>query len=166
VWIITLGDHLNGATPSRFAKNWEGVIYDKSTNMMFESTGVLQYTTYPEYRLVALVDQGITDFYRSLIPKWELVNRPRWPAHITIVRPGYEEPINLEPWGKHEGESLQFFYDSHIHKGEAYYWLNIWSVRLEEIRRELGLPVENKFTIPPKGFSKTFHCTIGNLKID
>lgn len=132
--------------------------------MIYESTGVLRYTTTPEYRLVVNIDQDLADYYRSLIPKWKLVNRPRWPAHITIVRPGKEEPVNLEFWGKYEGESLQFLYDSHIHKGEVYYWLNIWSIRLEEIRKELGLPVSTQYTIPPKGFVKTFHCTIANIK--
>jgi hypothetical protein len=42
--------------------------------------------------------------------------------------------------------------------------LNVFSVRLEEIRAELGLPVDAPFHQPPVGFKKTFHITIGNLK--
>jgi hypothetical protein len=81
------------------------------------------------------------------------------------VRPEKEAPVNLEHWGKYEGEPLTFLYEPYVYEGTVYYWLNIWCVRLEEMRRELGLPVVSQFTLPPEGFTKCFHCTIANKKL-
>ena len=130
--------------------------------IMFESVGKLRYSG--EYRLVVEVDPELARYYRALIPSWLPANRPRWPAHITIVRPEKEVPIHLEYWGKYEGDSVPFLYDPEIKSGKIYYWLNIWCKRLEDIRTELGLPVRSEFTLPPEGFVKCFHCTIANMK--
>lgn len=132
--------------------------------VLYKSTGVLNYTMDGGYRLAVEVDQQLADYYRALIPPWKPVNRPRWGAHITVVRPEKEQPVNLEPWGKYHGEPVQFLYEPSVHEGKIYYWLNIWCSRLEEIRTELGLPVISEFTLPPEGFIKCFHCTIGNCK--
>ena len=132
---------------------------------LFESTGTIKYDNSSGWRLTIEVDQELTDYYRSLIPPWKPVNRPRWPAHITLVRPEKEVPVCQEHWGKYEGESLKFLYEPYVHEGKVFYWLNIWCVRLEEIRRELGLPVVSEFTLPPEGFTKCFHCTIANKKL-
>jgi len=113
---------------------------------------------------VVEVDQDLSDYYRSLIPPWKPVNKSMWSAHITLVRPGKEVPINTEHWGKYEGESIEFLYEPRVYSGKVYYWLNIWCKRLEDIRLELGLPVISEFTLPPDGFIKCFHCTIGNMK--
>ena len=131
---------------------------------MFKSTGTLRYDTISGHRLVVEVDQGIADYYRSLIPLWKPVNKPMWPAHVTLVRPDKEVPVNLEHWCKYEGEPIEFLYEPHVYSGKVYYWLNIWCNRLEDIRLELGLPVVSEFTLPPDGFIKCFHCTIGNMK--
>lgn len=131
----------------------------------FESKGVLRYSTSTGYRLAVDVDQQLTNYYRSLIPKWKSVTRPRWPAHITLVRPEKEIPIHLEHWEKYADEPIKFLYESHIYEGTMYYWLNIWCKRLEDIRRELGLPVISQYTLPPEGFIKCFHCTLGNKKL-
>lgn len=132
---------------------------------MYKSTGTIKYDTLQGYRLVIEVDQELADYYRALIPKWKPVQRSRWRAHITVVRPEKEIPPILEPWGKYEGEPLTFFYAPGVHEGKVYYWLNIWCVKLEEIRRELGLPVISEYTLPPEGFTKCFHCTIANKKL-
>jgi hypothetical protein len=115
-------------------------------------------------RLVVEIDKGIADFYRSLIPKWKEVQPQQFPPHITVVRTGKEMPVNREHWAKYEGEEITFFYSSVVHEGSVYYWLNVFSVRLEEIRRELGLPVHSEYTLPPEGFVKCFHATLGNKK--
>jgi hypothetical protein len=133
---------------------------------LFTSIGTLRYEHKAEgHRLTLEVQQSISDYYRSLIPKWLNVSRPRWQAHVTVVRIGKETPLYMEHWGKYRGERVEFFYSPEIHQGKVYYWLNVFCVRLEEIRAELGLPAVSKLAVPPKGFNKFFHMTIANCKV-
>lgn len=108
------------------------------------------------------VDQGIVDFYRSLIPKSHCVRPQKYPAHISFVRK--ESPPSADAWGKYEGEVVEFLYDVDTRHSDNYYWLNAFCVRLEEIRAELGLPIDERYTPPPPGFRKTFHITLANIK--
>jgi len=133
--------------------------------MLLSSYGTLRYSREDgQHRLVVEVDQELADYYRSLIPKWIKTNRPRWPAHVTVVRPYKEAVPNLEPWGKYESQTVDFCYENYLHTGKVYYWINVFCKKLEEIRAELGLPVTSEFTRPPEGFLKCFHCTICNTK--
>jgi len=131
---------------------------------MFTSYGIIRYNDDDGFRLTVEVDRDLSEYYRSLIPKYYSVSRPRWPAHVTVVRPEYEKPPLIRYWGDYEGEKIDFLYDPYIHCDKGYYWLLVWCKRLEFIREELGLPVVSKYTLPPSGFSKSFHCTIGNYK--
>ena len=115
------------------------------------------------YKLNVMVDPGIVDFYRALVPPYINLNRQAYPPHISVVRKEKGIP-NLALWGKYEGEEVKFAYSNVIHYGKVYYWLNAFSERLEEIRLELGLPVSTEYTRPPDTFIKVFHITIGNLK--
>lgn len=130
---------------------------------LYPSIGTFHYSS-DGCALKVLVDPELAAYYRALIPKWKNVKCPRWPAHITVVRQGKEIPTIMEPWGKYEGNTVEFFYSPVVHFGKVYYWLNVFCVRLEEIRRELGLPVRSEYTIPPEGFVKCFHMTLGNSK--
>tara|TARA_Y100000034_G_scaffold8165_2_gene8918 strand:+ start:1793 stop:2203 length:411 start_codon:yes stop_codon:yes gene_type:complete len=134
--------------------------------MLFKSTGYLQYSR--NHQLVVRADQGLADFYRHLIPKYYGVQRGRWPAHVTVVREVdgliKEVPTNMDAWGKYQGEEIDFMYENIIRQGKIYFWLNIFCVRLEEIRSELGLSIRSQYTIPPEGFTKCFHMTLGNMK--
>jgi hypothetical protein len=129
---------------------------------MFESVGVLRYSNQPLLKLVLEVDRGIYHFYRSMVPKAVGLQGQRYAPHISVVRK--EVPPLMEFWGKHEGEQVPFKYSNVVHNGQVYYWLNAYSTRLEEIRKELGLPLSSKYTQPPGGFEKCFHITIGNVK--
>jgi hypothetical protein len=131
---------------------------------LFTSTGILRYSHNDEYgyRLVMDVDRDLANYYRGLIPKWIKTNPQKYPPHVSIVRK--EVPKNLSVWGKYEGDSVEFTYSNVVHGGTVYYWMNVFSERLEEIRVELGLPVSSQYTLPPEGFVKCFHMTIGNLK--
>ena len=143
---------------SRISKPAFGII-------MFSSVGILSYVEDERGRqLILLIDQVISDYYRSLLPKYFYVQPQQWPAHITVVRRGLEVVSDLQFWGKHEGEKVEFFYDPVVREGTVYFWLNCFSKRLEEIRLELGLSVKSEYTIPPEPFIKVFHCTIGNKK--
>lgn len=129
---------------------------------MFRSTGILRYHNEPVLKLVVDVDQAISDYYRSLLPPYKKANPQRYGAHISVVRK--EIPPNMQFWGKYEGEEVEFFYAPGVQFGKVYCWLNVWCNRLEEIRIELGLPVTSEYTLPPEGFVKCFHSTIGNYK--
>jgi len=129
---------------------------------MYKSTGIIRYNE--GHRLTVEVDQGIADFYRSLIPKWIKTQSQMYAAHITVVRTKKETPLCLDAWGKYEGELIDFYYNPEIRIEESYCWLDVYCKQLETIRKELGLPVESLYTIPPEGFDKVFHMTIANRK--
>lgn len=131
--------------------------------MLYKSEGMLRYYS-PPYKLIVEVDQEIGRLYRSLIPKYMSVNLPMYPTHITVVRSEKETPVILEPWGRYDGEKIEYYYDPEVKIGTVYYWLNVFCRRLEEIRAELGMSVDSIYTKPPEGFLKCFHITIGNSK--
>lgn len=126
---------------------------------LFQSIGTLRYGF---THLVLDVDPEIVRYYRALIPKYIHTNPQMYAAHISVVRK--EVPPNLQFWGKYAGEKVVFHYSNAIHYGTAYYWINVFSKRLEEVRVELGLSVDSPYTQPPEGFLKTFHITLGNIK--
>lgn len=128
---------------------------------LFESIGVLRYSPEPS-NLRVVVDPGIGDFYRAMMPKSISTNRPMYPTHISVVRK--ETVPNVEFWGKYEGEPVTFHYSNVVHSGRVYYWLNAFCTKLEDIRLELGLPVSSPYTLPPEGFNKCFHITLANIK--
>ncbi len=130
--------------------------------VLHQSIGILRYSGIN--RLVVEVDSDIAAFHRSLIPKSIRVQPPMYPPHVTVVREHKESLADRTYWGVHDGEDVEFSYSSVVHMDETYCWLNVFCVRLEEIRRELGLPVTSPYTLPPSGFEKCFHMTIGNFK--
>ncbi|KKM24864.1 hypothetical protein LCGC14_1600840 [marine sediment metagenome] len=56
--------------------------------------GIYEYSVVEDQwpRLVVRVDEDLAAFYRMLIPPSVPVNKPRWPAHITVVRAVKEMP--------------------------------------------------------------------------
>lgn len=131
---------------------------------LHKSIGTLHYErTAGSFKLIVSVDPGIYLFYRSLIPKYHTAYPQRYAPHISVVRK--EVPQDPSAWGKHEGEQVEFLYDPDIQRDARYWWMNVFSTQLEEIRKELGLPVTSPYTLPPSGFEKCFHMTLGNRKI-
>ena len=128
---------------------------------MLTSHGKLHYDDTDGHWVTLYVDQDLSNYYRSFIPKHERVVRPRWDAHITVVRGGIDFPPKISYWGNYEGEIVEFIYDSYPLNGNGYYWVNAWSKRLEAIRSELGLANVSKYALRPTGYEKTFHITIG-----
>lgn len=129
---------------------------------MLTSSGTVHYDTSDRDWVTVNVDQQLADYCFALIPKYYRVVRPRWKAHVTVVRPeDFPENPNMQHWGKHEGEQVNFVYDPTILYEKGFWWFNLWCVTMEDIRRELGLSTKSRITIPPPGYSKAFHCTIG-----
>ena len=132
-------------------------------NSLFKSSGILRYTrTDTSLKLVVEIDKELTRYYRALIPKYIKSSPQMYAPHISLVRK--EIPPNMEVWDKYEGQEIDFFYENIVYFGDVYCWLNVFSKRFEEIRAELGLRVESIYTLPPEGFVKCFHTTLGNFK--
>lgn len=125
------------------------------------SVGRLRYAQ-NSFWLCVDVNQDIANMYLALLPKAWQPQRPKWPAHITVVRD--EPPPNEAAWKKYDGQPLEFYYLSGVKQGKIYWWLDVYCKQLEEIRLELGLPVVNLFEPPLPGFRKRFHMTIANCK--
>jgi len=96
-------------------------------------------------------------YYLSLIPRELNVQPQAYPPHITVIRTGVEFPPNMDAWGKYEGEEVEFVYEPKIDTDGLYYYLNVESDRIGDIREELGLPRYRKD-------NKGYHITIGNTK--
>jgi hypothetical protein len=126
---------------------------------MFSSMGTLQYVENP-FKVIVEVDPDLVRYYRSFIPKSVIFNIPLYSPHISVVR--NEVIPNPQFWGKYEGEIITFDYEGEIGSSLNYYWLNVFSQRLEDIRTELGLPNAN-FPLSPAN-RKYFHITLANLK--
>lgn len=129
---------------------------------LFKSQAVVKYG--PGIRAIAEIDQNISDYYRSLIPKYFYAKSQAYPAHITIVRTNKENPTNMEYWGKYEGEKINFEYDPIIQRDNKYFWLNAYSEEIGDIREELGLPRFRDDTWYGGEKRNEYHITIGNVK--
>jgi len=127
---------------------------------MFTSYGIVHYDTKDGPWVSVSVDQQLADYCFALIPKHHRVVKPRWKPHVTVLRPE-DLPIHPENWEKHEGERVEFIYDPTVLCESGFWWFNLWCVTMEDIRRELGLSIISRITVPPPGYSKCFHCTIG-----
>mgnify|MGYP001595271285 CR=1 FL=1 len=90
-----------------------------------------------------------------------MIQKPLHSTHISVVR--NELPINMCMWNKYSNLDIEFKYDSYIYNDELYFWLNVQSILLENIRLELGLSNVSSYTMSPDG-SSTFHITIANTK--
>lgn len=131
---------------------------------MRKSTGTLHYSIEPDvgHKLVATLDDPfITVLARHLVPRYLNVKPQRWPPHISVIRK--QTPVNLEAWGKYEGERVEFEYDDFIYNDETYFWYRAYCQRLIEIRNELGLEDYSWAARGPDNFP-SFHITIGNTK--
>ena len=147
--------------------------YNKNI-MLQKAKGQLRYTQRSalaietgapdDWWLVVDFDQGLIDFYYSMLPKAWYATRGRYDAHITVSR--NEEPPNKEAWGRHEGKVIEFSYVPGVRYSETYIWLDIYCHRLEEVRQELGYLVDTPICYPQpiEGFRWRFHTTIANLK--
>lgn len=133
---------------------------------MYSSKGIINYRSDNSgLNVILSIDQEIAKYYRALLPKaLRQYLRPQLHnTHISVVR---KEPIipNVDNWGKSQDKEIEFFYNGTVRNSERYFWIDAWSLGLEEIRKDLGLSLHSKFVKPADGFNHTFHFTIGNVK--
>lgn len=108
---------------------------------------------YPSW-VVAYTCPDLARYYLSLIPKYYYVKSQMYPAHITIVRKDVET-ADLTRCGA--SGIIQIEYSSDIQTNGIYWWLDVWSDDIIQIRRNLGL-CDYRL-----GFDR-YHLTIGNCK--
>jgi len=132
---------------------------------MFASSGIIHYDTSDGNRVTVSVDQAIGEYYYALIPKHFRVLKPRWKAHVTVVSP-IDEIVYPEKWGAQEGKIANFVYEHEVFYEKGFWWFNLFSVEMENIRKELGMHCKSRITVPPEGYVKAFHCTVGKTWID
>ncbi len=133
---------------------------------MFISTGIIKYYRNPD-KVIVEVDNELSKFYKSLIPKYLNVKNQMFLPHISVVR--RELYINFEYWNKYNGKEVEFLYDNYIYNGEVYYWLNVFSEELERIKIELVSNSPQILNLPknPEYYQDgryKFHITLGNIK--
>lgn len=120
----------------------------------------IQYNKTEQW-LVVDCDTEIGKYYRSLYynskynAKTKKINNSIWKEHITIIR-GEEIPEEKKIyWNKYNNKEIEFEYSNKIYTNGMFYWLQIYSHLLLDLREELGLSRE--LTVP-------LHLTLGNNK--
>ena len=119
---------------------------------MFQATAELEYhNTW----LIAKCSQDTLEYYRWWIWRkthiW--VMKPKWGAHISIVRGSEErEPVTELYRLQRENLNIQFYYNNKLEQHYNYIWMPVWGSDLNNVREECGLPRE---PIMP------FHMTVG-----
>jgi len=134
--------------------------------MFFDSIGKLVYTGNPnsdiyDAKLIVEVDTGMAAYYRSVIRKYNRINIPKYPPHITVIRG--EKIVKPAIWGKYASVMVEFWYRNTIYNDDVYWWLEVKCDNLEAIRKELGLFPTSPLTMSPDGKHK-FHITLANTK--
>lgn len=117
-----------------------------------------------DWWIVVNTDNEICRYYRWWVWKRYMIelNQPSWGAHISVLRGGKPQDDKLHLWKKHHGKIVTFQYSPYIRQtdrnidGFNYFWfIDVWSEQLNNIREELGFPIlfDNK--------PITYHITIG-----
>ena len=124
---------------------------------MFQSFGQL---IVENNKTFVQIDSEISKYYISLIPF--KINKQKYPPHISLIR--NEIIPNANYLHSMNNSIINFEYDSYIFNNETYYWLNVYSNELKQIRINCGLcPTKIGVTFSPDE-KCAFHITLGNTK--
>ena len=86
--------------------------------------------------------EDLVQYYQWLLKKkygnWLNLQPPMFGTHITVVRP-QEVDVNHHSWLKYQEQFVTVNYSSEIERHWEFWSLNIYSKKLVDIRRELGL---------------------------
>lgn len=115
--------------------------------------------------ITAVADEGIAAFYRHMTNQALHIGllKPSWSAHVTIskINPVIPKQFDKKPVTIHYTPFVRYSGDNPIaeptpewlNKVGRFWFIDVWSDDIREIRRELGLPDYEKF-----------HLTIGVLE--
>lgn len=131
--------------------------------MLYEGVGKIKCSKIDEaiFKMVLIIDRGISDLYFHLIPTYYYVQRQKYHPHITVVR--NEIVPDKELFWSYNNKKIKFYYDNEIKNDNRYWWLNVFCDELYSIRLSLGLKKSYRLYLPPDG-KDCFHTTIGNMK--
>ncbi len=120
---------------------------------LYRLTGTVHFR---ERTCYATFDKETAKYYYSLIPKYKNVKTQRYSPHITIVRE-FEKPNRrfFQDRLNFNGLEISYYYSPIILNDRKYYYLNVYSLEIEELRVLFGL---KRFRF------NCFHVTIGNTK--
>lgn len=101
--------------------------------------------------LVVMLERDDLDlYYQWFITRTHGQNmrlqRPMFGTHVTVVRNDEIVP-NIHLWGKYEGRKVDIEYDTILRNHTVFWSLPVYNDALQEIRSELGLPLERDFHI-------------------
>jgi predicted esterase YcpF (UPF0227 family) len=127
-------------------------IWALSSSMVFTGKSILNFRG---DRLVVELEEDFTAYYRKLLGFRQYILKPSFGSHISVCR-GVDA-------SRYHGQEVEFQYSHLIRlsgdtrvdekvKPDTYYFLDVWSDQIKQIRTELGLPNYHKF-----------HITIGRI---
>ena len=129
-----------------------------------KSAGILRYSPKllgdresDKWWLILDCDEELGRYYRHLYRlsthRTHELTRPSWKEHVTIIRD--EEPADQYKllWERYAGYRIYFEYQHEVRNNESYYWLDVRSTFLLDLREELGLSRHPEYSL---------HLTIGN----
>lgn len=140
---------------------------------LLKGTGVLIYDPHrpgmkskTDWWIVVNTDSEICRYYRWWVYRRYMLElqQPSWGAHVSVLRGGKPEPDKMHLWKKYQGEKIDFEYSYNVrHSGDTtggdrpdvFWFVDVWSNRLNEIRDELG------FTLEFAGKPIKYHITVG-----
>jgi hypothetical protein len=74
-----------------------------------------------------------------------------WGSHVSVVK--NEIPPNIKYWKAYQNKKIYFEYDpQYLNSNKKHWWIKVFSKELDDIREELGLPIEP---------NSPLHITIG-----
>jgi len=129
-----------------------------------EARGILRYDprvetpqgeVFDPWWLILEYDSAILDRWRRAAQQQHGIRLsfPRWGAHVTVV--SGEIPRHKKKWGLRNGEQVSFTYTERILTDGVFYWLNVKSGPLLDLRAALGLPRNPR---------RPLHITLGRVK--
>ena len=130
--------------------------------MDYECKGILSYEPKRNKKqdstwwLIVDLDKEITRYYRWWVKRelGVILHEPSWNAHVSVVK-GEVPPI-VSAWSKYQGEEVDFRIKHEVRQSgdttgwdrpEHYWFVNIFSQRLSDIRQELGFVPKDKYHI-------------------
>jgi len=140
---------------------------------LLKGNGVLVYDPYrhgmktkTDWWIILNTDSEICRYYRWWVWRRYMIElkQPSWSAHISCLRGGRPRPDKMHLWKKYQGEKIEFQYSPNIRqtgdttgddRPDHYWFVDVWSERLNEIRAELG------FTNEFHGKPIKYHLTVG-----
>lgn len=140
---------------------------------LLKGTGVLVYDphrpgmkTKTDWWIVVNVDSEICRYYRWWVWRRYMIElkQPSWGAHVSVLRGGEPRANKKHLWKKYQGEQIDLEYSHNVRQAgdttggdrpNHYWFVDVWSERLNEIRDELG------FSLEFQGKPIKYHLTVG-----